>query len=215
MKVLKDTLKLYGIVGGYRSGDITAYINTVCDKVQAALNGGITLLQLREKQMDINDRVKLAKKLKKLCSTYSVPLIINDSVDVCLMADADGVHLGQTDDDICKARNKLGKSKIIGATVHNPAEAIQAEKEGADYIGSGAAFGSGTKSDAKKIDLNDYNIIIKSVSLPVVAIGGITADNAGLLSGRGLAGIAVISAIFECTDIERNTRLLKEKAEQL
>ena len=197
VKILKETYKLYGIIGGYKSGDIDKYIKTICIKVESALEGGMTILQLREKYMSISYEVKLARAVKEICNIYGVPLIINDSIEVCALSDADGVHLGQSDGSIKEARRILGNEKIIGATAHNLTEALLAEKEGADYMGSGAAFGSETKSDAVKI--------------PVVAIGGINYENVDLLSGRGLSGIAVISAIFNEKDIKHNTVLLREK----
>ena len=211
MKISKDIFKLYGIIGGYNAGDINRYIKTVCNKIEAALEGGMTILQLREKHMSISDEVKLARTVKEICTIYGVPLIINDSVEICLLSGADGVHLGQSDGSIKEARKVLGKDRIIGATAHNQSEAIQAEKDGASYIGSGAAFGSETKSDAVKIKLDEYNVITQTVKIPVVAIGGINYENVDLLSNRGLTGIAVISAIFNGEDIKHNTVLLKEK----
>ena len=207
VKILKETYKLYGIIGGYKSGDIDKYIKTICIKVESALEGGMTILQLREKHMSISDEVKLARAVKEICNIYGVPLIINDSIEVCALSDADGVHLGQSDGSI----KILGNEKIIGATAHNLTEALLAEKEGADYMGSGAAFSSETKSDAVKIQLNEYNAITQAVKIPVVAIGGINYENVDLLSGRGLSGIAVISAIFNEKDIKHNTVLLREK----
>ena len=211
VKILKETYKLYGIIGGYKSGDIDKYIKTICIKVESALEGGMTILQLREKYMSISHEVKLARAVKEVCNIYGVPLIINDSIEVCALSDADGVHLGQSDGSIKEARRILGNEKIIGATAHNLTEALLAEKEGADYMGSGAAFGSETKSDAVKIQLNEYNAITQAVKIPVVAIGGINYENVDLLSGRGLSGIAVISAIFNEKDIKHNTVLLREK----
>ena len=191
VKILKETYKLYGIIGGYKSGDIDKYIKTICIKVESALEGGMTILQLREKYMSISYEVKLARAIKEICNIYGVPLIINDSIK--------------------EARKILGNKKIIGATAHNLTEALLAEKEGADYMGSGAAFGSETKFDAVKIQLDEYNAITQAVKIPVVAIGGINYENIDLLSGRGLSGIAAISAIFNGEDIKHNTSLLKEK----
>lgn len=211
VKISENTFKLYGIIGTYKEGDIDKYIETVCTKVESALEGGMTILQLREKHMFMSDKIKLARAVKEICNIYGVPLIINDSIEVCVLSEADGVHLGQSDGSIREARKVLGKDKIIGGTAHNLYEAIQAEKEGASYLGSGAAFGSETKSDAVKIDLDEYNVITRTVKIPVVAIGGINYENIDLLSDRGLSGIAVISAIFNGEDIKHNTSLLKEK----
>lgn len=211
VKISKDIFKLYGIIGTYEKGDIDKYIDNVCKKVEAALEGGMTILQLREKHMFMSDEIRLTRAVKEICNFQGVPLIVNDSIEVCILSGADGVHLGQSDCSIEEARKVLGKDKIIGATAHNLSEAIQAEKEGASYIGSGAAFGSETKSDAVKIDLDEYNVITRTVKIPVVAIGGINYENIDLLSDRGLSGIAVISAIFNGEDIKHNTSLLKEK----
>lgn len=207
--ISSEIYKLYGIIGSYRSGDIDEYIKSICSKTLAAIKGGMTFLQLREKHMSIGDEVRLARAVKEVCYRYRVPLIINDSVDVCVLAEADGVHLGQQDGSILEARKLLGRDKIIGGTAHNLAEAIRAEKEGANYLGLGAAFGSNTKADAVKINLDDYNEITSKVRIPVVAIGGINSENLYLLKGRGLAGVAVISAIFEGKDIKSDTSRLK------
>ena len=154
--------------------------------VDAALQGGVTILQLREKNIEKEEFIKEALEIKDICIKHRVPLIINDNVEVCLQADADGVHLGQSDGSITEARKILGDNKIIGATAHNVEEAVKAFYEGADYLGVGAAFGSKTKLDAKPIDVNEYKNICAAVDIPVVAIGGINEENIQKLYARYL-----------------------------
>ena len=211
MRISKDIFRLYGIIGGYETGDVNEYIITSCDKARDAFKGGVTMLQLREKHLPEIYRINLAKAIKEVCESYKAPLIINDSIDLCILSGADGVHLGQEDGSISEARKILGPHRIIGATAHNLTEAIKAEEDGANYLGSGAAFGSLSKANAPKIKLDEYNEITKSVKIPVVAIGGINIDNIDLLANRGLAGIASISAIFEGEDVTYNAGILKEK----
>jgi len=171
--------------------------------VDAALQGGVTILQLREKNIEKEEFIKEALEIKDICIKHRVPLIINDNVEVCLQADADGVHLGQSDGSITEARKILGDNKIIGATAHNVEEAVKAFNEGADYLGVGAAFGSKTKLDAKPIDVNEYKRICAAVDIPVVAIGGINEQNIQKLDGSGISGVAVISGIFGKTNIRQ------------
>ncbi|MGP1432816.1 MAG: thiamine phosphate synthase [Catonella sp.] len=211
MRISKDIFKLYGIIGGYETGDVNEYIISSCNKARDAFIGGVTMLQLREKHLPEVYRINLAKAIKEVCESYKIPLIINDSIDLCILSGADGVHLGQDDGSISDARKILGPHKIIGATAHNLSEAVQAEEDGANYLGSGAAFGSISKINASKIKLDEYNEITKTVKIPVIAIGGITIDNIDLLANRGLAGIACISGIFEGEDVKYNAGMLKEK----
>lgn len=184
---------------------------TLAEAVRLALEGGVTLVQLREKYMDKEEFIKSALEIIKICREFNVPLIINDSIDVCLAADADGVHLGQGDMPIEQARKLLGNEKIIGITARTPEQAVAAEKGGADYIGSGAIFGTFTKSDAKKMEPETLRKITSSVSIPVAAIGGITAENADGLKGLGISGAAVVSGIFAQDDIKAAASRLKQK----
>lgn len=202
----KKLLRLYAVTDRSWLGGRELY-----EDVEKALRGGATLIQLREKNMDFDDFVKSAKKIKAVCQKYNVPLIINDSVDVALAVGADGVHLGQSDTGIAKAREILGNSKIIGATAKTIEQAQKAQQEGADYLGSGAIFGTTTKGDAKKMDFETLKSITDAVSIPVVAIGGITGENVLLLRGTGIAGAAVVSGIFAQSDIEKATRDLYER----
>ncbi len=179
--------------------------------VTEALFGGVSLVQLREKQLSEAETVEKAKVVKEVCDEFHVPLIINDSTDVCLKVGAAGVHLGQEDGSIVKAREILGKDRIIGATAHNLEEALKAEADGADYLGVGAAFGSATKLDAKPVtSLKTYKEITKAVSIPVVAIGGINSGNVERLGGSGISGVAVVSGIFGEDNVERPAKILKE-----
>lgn len=204
MRIKKEELLLYAVTNGKEQG------KALIEQIREALDGGITLLQLREKGISEEDFVKKAKEILPLCKEKGVKLIINDSVMVAKKSGADGVHLGLEDGGIKEAREILGEAAIIGATAHNLKEALEAEKEGADYLGSGAAFGSLTKADAKPIDLNEYNKITEVVKIPVVAIGGIELDNVSELYGRGLAGVAVVSGIFS-EDVSLKTKKLKDK----
>lgn len=183
---------------------------TLADAVKRALEGGVTMVQLREKNMSTADFIKSASEIKRLCRSFNVPLIINDNVEVCIKADADGVHLGQNDMDVREARKLLGSGKIIGITAKTVEQAAAAENGGADYLGSGAIFGTSTKSDAKKLPPETLKEITSSVSIPVAAIGGITAENAARLHGLGIAGAAVVSGIFARDDITAAAKELKK-----
>ncbi|MCC8161403.1 MAG: thiamine phosphate synthase [Oscillospiraceae bacterium] len=179
--------------------------------VEKALKGGVTLLQLREKNMSFEELVKSAREIKEICRKYNVPLIINDNVRAAIAAGADGVHLGQGDMPAAEARALLGNDKIIGVTAKTVLQAQKAEMDGADYIGSGAIFGTATKSDAKKMDIATLKSITGAVGIPVAAIGGITAENVGGLSGTGIAGAAVVSGIFAQSDIEKAAKDLYKR----
>lgn len=183
--------------------------------LEQALRGGVTMVQLREKNISEDDLYREALRLKPLCRKYRVPLLVDDSVAVCKRADLDGVHVGQSDTSVTTAREILGPGKIIGATAHNVAEAIQAEKMGADYLGCGAAFNTSTKKDAHTIDPAEYRAITEAVHIPVCAIGGISRENAGELKGYGLSGIAVVSGIFASKDITQTCRTLRRISGQL
>lgn len=188
---------------------------TLEEDVEKALRGGATLVQLREKKLGFEEFCREAEKIHKLCKSYGVPLIINDNVKVAKAVDAEGVHLGQGDMSIAEARQILGDSKIIGATARNKEQAIKAEQDGADYVGSGAVFGTSTKSDAVKMSLETLKDICKSVKIPVTAIGGITKKNVSELKGTGIAGAAVVSGIFAESDIYNSTLELKRKIEEV
>ena len=174
---------------------------TLHDAVTSALEGGVTLVQLREKDMSTDEYIKEAKEIKAVCNRFSVPLIIDDNVHVCLESGADGVHLGQNDMPCDKARKLLGDTKIIGVTAKTIEQAQTAQRMGADYIGSGAVFGTSTKADAVKMDMETLKSICASVSIPVAAIGGINKQNIRELKGSGISGAAIVSGIFGNDDI--------------
>ena len=184
-------------------------------QVEQAINSGVTLFQLREKNTDYEHFKNIALKIKPICKAHGVPLIINDNVKLAKEIDADGVHLGQNDLDIKAAREYLGADKIIGVSAHKVKEAQAAESGGADYLGSGAAFVTSTKTDAGAIDHKVLSDVAHSVRIPVVAIGGITGGNISRLEGLGLDGVAVVSAIFAAKDIPSAVNELKAKAERV
>ena len=184
-------------------------------QVKQAIKSGVTIFQLREKHTDYEHFKKIALAIKPICKEYNVPLIINDNVKLAKEIDADGVHLGQDDLDIKAAREYLGADKIIGVSAHNVEEAQAAENGGADYLGSGAAFVTSTKTDAGAIDHKVLADIAHSVKIPVVAIGGINKENISKLEGLGLDGVAVVSAIFAAKDIPSAVNDLKTKAERV
>lgn len=183
---------------------------TLREVVKESLDGGVTFLQLREKKLGKEAFLEEAKALKELTKEYGVPLVINDNVDVALEMDADGVHVGQSDMEAGDVRAKLGPDKIIGVSARTVEQAVLAEQRGADYLGVGAVFQTGTKLDAKPLDHKVLKAITEAVSIPVVAIGGITAENIPELAGNGVAGVAVVSAIFAQKDIKAATENLKK-----
>lgn len=207
MSIDRKLLRLYAVTDRSWLGG-----RTLKEDVEKALRGGVTLLQLREKEMEFDDFLKSAVEIKEICKKYSVPLIINDNIDVAKAVGADGIHIGQDDMPVREARRILGSDKIIGATAKTLEQALSAEKDGADYLGSGAIFGTETKSDAKKLDMETLKNITSSVNIPVAAIGGITSENILLLKDAGVAGAAVVSGIFAKKNIEKAARDLYEKA---
>ena len=194
-----------------------AWLNgeTLESQVEKALRGGATFVQLREKELDEEMFLEEAKKIKKLCAEYHVPFVINDNVDIALKIDADGVHVGQSDMEAGKVREKLGPDKIIGVSAQTVEQALRAQEHGADYLGVGAVFPTGSKADAVEVDHNVLKAICEAVDIPVIAIGGITKDNVKDLAGSGICGIAVISAIFGQKDIEAATKELRERTQNM
>ena len=188
---------------------------TLYSQVEKALEGGATFIQLREKKLDEESFLKEAIEIQKLCKKHHVPFVINDNVDIALKINADGVHVGQSDMEAGDVRAKLGKDKIIGVSAHTVEEALTAQKKGADYLGVGAVFPTSSKDDVSVLSLETLKAICHAVSIPVVAIGGINADNVLRLKGRKMAGTAVVSGIFACEDIEKGTRELLEKVESI
>lgn len=186
----------------------------LAEAVEEAILGGATMIQLRDKRADENMLLKYALEVKEITKKYNVPLIINDNINVCIKAGADGVHLGQSDTDPAEARKLLGEDKIIGVSAKTREQAEAAALCGADYLGVGAAFATDTKTDARAIDHGMYNIIKDASGLPIVAIGGINEKNIHLLSGCRIDGVAVVSGIFGKDDIKKaaeEIRALSEK----
>ncbi|KXB57716.1 thiamine phosphate synthase [Gemelliphila asaccharolytica] len=180
------------------------------EQIELSLKGGVTFLQLREKNLSEEEFLKEAKEIKALAKEYKVPFIINDNVDVAMKVDADGVHVGQDDKDAKEVRKIIGKNKILGVSAQTIKQAIKAEKDGADYIGVGAVFPTGTKKDAENLSIEILKKICQSVTIPVVAIGGITKENILKLKGSKIAGVALVSAIFASKDIKQDCQKLKE-----
>ncbi len=188
---------------------------TMEEQVEEALKGGATCVQLREKKLDKTALTEEARSIKRLCEAYNVPFIINDDPKTALLVGADGVHVGQKDMSPVAARELLGEIKIIGVSARTVEQALKAQEEGADYLGVGAVFGTGTKADAQAIPLERLRDICRAVKIPVVAIGGINEENILRLSGTGIAGVAVVSAIFASDDIKETSRRLRRQALKL
>ena len=194
----KQSMRLYAVTDRAWTGKMT-----LSEQVEAALKGGITCLQLREKHLSDDAFLAEAKTIGQLCGQYGVPFIINDNVNVALSCGADGIHVGQDDMAARDVRARVGKDMIIGVSVHTVEEAIKAERDGADYLGLGAVFHTDTKGDAEDMTAETLKSICDAVSIPTVAIGGISAKNVAKLTGSGVDGIAVVSAIFAAEDPER------------
>ncbi len=170
--------------------------------VEESLKGGVTCLQLREKELDEPSFLQEAFDLKELCARYHVPMIVNDDVDIAIKCKADGVHIGQHDAAADEVRRMIGPDMLLGVSAQTVEQAIKAEKDGADYLGVGAVFTTGTKLDADDVSFDTLKAICEAVKIPVVAIGGITKDNISKLAGSGIDGIAVVSAIYAAEDIK-------------
>ena len=201
-------LLLYAVTERYPDRDFFA-------QIESALKGGITCLQLREKHLPSGEFLAEAREVKKLCAKYDVPLIINDNTEIALSCGADGVHIGQDDGSVAEVRKMAGNRLVVGVSAHNVGEAMAAEKAGADYLGSGAVFGSATKSNVRVLPLETLKNICSGVKIPVVAIGGINETNMISLAGTGINGVAVISAVFGAQDVESKCRELKRLSEKI
>lgn len=198
MNFTKENLLLYAVTD--RSWCQT---QALYEQVEAALKGGVTCVQLREKNLDEASFWQEAEQIKSLCHHYNVPFIINDNVDLAIKCQADGVHVGQSDMAAQRVREKVGPNMIIGVSAHTVEEALQAQENGADYLGVGSAFSTSTKQDVTVIAKETIRAITEAVDIPVVAIGGINQQNIAKLKGTKVDGIAVVSAIFAAQDIEK------------
>ena len=198
MKCDKKDLLLYAVTGRAWLGG-----RTLAEQVEEALRGGATFVQLREKELAGEALLAEAREIQALCRRYRVPFVIDDDVALARQIDADGVHVGQSDMEAQKARALLGGDKILGVSAQTVEQAVLAEKNGADYLGVGAVFSTSTKLDACEVPLETLRAICAAVRIPVVAIGGIGAQNVAALAGTGIAGIAVVSALFAARDTRR------------
>lgn len=187
-----------------KSDDVEKFLNTI----EEAIKGGVSVVQIREKTAETLDFYNLALKVKEITTKYNVPLIINDRVDVALAIDADGVHVGQTDMPCDVTRRLIGEDKILGVSASTVDEAQKAEKDGADYIGTGAVFRTATKDDAPSVTKDELKQVVESINIPVVAIGGINHENASELLDTGIAGLSVVSAIMGADDPKKSSEEL-------
>lgn len=209
-KEIKDSMCLYAVTD-------SMWLNgrTLPQVVEEALEGGATFMQIREKNMPYEELVTLAKEVKTVTDRYHVPYVVDDEVEIAKEIDADGVHIGQSDKALLEARKILGPDKIIGVSAQTVEQAVEAEKNGADYLGVGSIFTTSTKLDADDVSLETLRRICDAVSIPVVAIGGINRDNILDLKGTNVDGVAVVSAIFAAKDIKKDTAELLKTARQL
>lgn len=202
----KNSLLLYAVTDRTWLGEATLY-----EQVEKALQGGATFIQLREKELDEEHFLQEAIEIQALCRRYKVPFVINDNVQIALDMNADGVHVGQSDMEAGNVRELLGPDKIIGVSAQTVEQALLAQERGADYLGVGAVFPTTSKDDAAEVSKETLKAICEAVDIPVVAIGGINQTNVVELQGSGIAGVAVISAIFAQKDIRSATAKLKEE----
>lgn len=210
MRCDKRHMLLYAVTDRAWVGERTLY-----QQVEAALRGGVTCVQLREKALDGAAFLQEAKELCALCRRYGVPFIVNDSVEIALACGADGVHVGQEDLAAGEVRRRIGGDLILGVSVHTVEEARRAVRDGADYLGLGAVFPTSTKADVEQMPSETLRAICGAVEAPIVAIGGINRGNLLQLSGSGVDGVALVSAIFSVEDIEGTCRELRALAEQM
>ena len=210
MKCDKNMMRLYAVTDRAWVGKQSLY-----EQVESALKGGVTCVQLREKHLDEEAFLKEAMELSALCKQYGVPFFVNDNVEIAIKCQADGVHVGQEDMQAAQVRQKVGDRMMIGVSVHSVEEALEAVRNGADYLGVGAMFVTSTKTDADILTKEILHDICKAVDIPVVAIGGIGKGNIHQLSGTGVDGVALVSAIFAADDIENECRLLRRLSDDM
>lgn len=210
MRCAKKYMRLYAVTD-------RAWLNgkTLVSQVEEALKGGTTCIQLREKNLNYDEFLKEAFEIKALCKNYSVPFFINDNVDVAIACEADGIHVGQHDMEASDVKAKIGDKMMLGVSVQTVEQALEAKKNGADYLGVGAVFSTSTKPDADSVSRETLSAICNAVSIPVVAIGGISKENILKLSGTGVNGVALVSAIFASNDIEKECKELLALSEKM
>lgn len=203
-------MRLYAVTDRAWVGKQSLY-----EQVEAALKGGASCVQLREKELNDEDFLREALELSTLCKRYRVPFFINDNVDVAIRCHADGIHVGQEDMQAAQVRQRVGPDMMIGVSVHSVAEALEAVRNGADCLGAGAVFATSTKTDVQTMPRKTLRAICQAVNIPVVAIGGINKENIAALSGTGVDGVALVSAIFGADDIEGACRELRALSEEM
>jgi len=210
MKFDKKSLLLYAVTDRrWLKG------STLTAQVEEAIRGGATFIQLREKNLDEEQFLREAREVQQLCRSFQVPFVVNDNVEIAAAIDADGVHVGQSDMEAGDVRARLGHDKIIGVSAQTVEQALLAQERGADYLGVGAVFSTGSKADAVEVSHDTLKEICRAVEIPVIAIGGIGRENVGMLAGSGICGVAVISAVFGAPDIRQAARELRGAAEKM
>ena len=206
----REALRLYLVTNRYQDS-----VESFLKKVETACRSGVTIVQLREKNLTTNQYYQLAKQVKKITDAYQVPLIIDDRLDVCLAVDAAGLHIGDDELPVSVARQVLGPDKILGVTAKTVERALEAEESGADYLGTGAIFPTTTKENAPITLISTLKTICQTVAIPVVAIGGLTSENIDQLIGTGIAGVAVVRDLMQAEDIEAKTQAFLTKLDDI
>ena len=206
----REALKLYLVTNRYQDS-----LESFLEKVETACRSGVTIIQLREKNLTTNQYYQLAKQVKEITDAYQVPLIIDDRLDVCLAVDAAGLHIGDDELPVSVARKVLGPEKILGVTAKTVKRALEAETSGADYLGTGAIFPTTTKKNAPITLISTLKTICQTVAIPVVAIGGLTSENIDQLIGTGIAGVAVVRDLMQAEDIEAKVHAFLTKLDDI
>ena len=206
----RESLKLYLVTNRYQDS-----LESFLEKVDTACRSGVTIIQLREKNLTTNQYYQLAKQVKEITDAYQVPLIIDDRLDICLAVDAAGLHIGDDELPVSVARKVLGPEKILGVTAKTVKRALEAEEGGADYLGTGAIFPTTTKENAPITLISTLKTICQTVAIPVVAIGGLTSENIDQLTGTGIAGVAVVRDLMQAEDIEAKVHAFLTKLDDI
>ena len=206
----RESLRLYLVTNRYQDS-----LENFLEKVETACRSGVTIIQLREKNLTTNQYYQLAKQVKEITDAYQVPLIIDDRLDICLAVDAAGLHIGDDELPVSVARKVLGPEKILGVTAKTVKRALEAETSGADYLGTGAIFPTTTKENAPITLISTLKTICQTVAIPVVAIGGLTSENIDQLIGTGIAGVAVVRDLMQAEDIEAKTQAFLTKLDDI
>ena len=206
----REALRLYLVTNRYQDS-----LESFLEKVETACRSGVTMIQLREKNLTTNQYYQLAKQVKEITDAYQVPLIIDDRLDVCLAVDAAGLHIGDDELPVSVARRVLGPEKILGVTAKTVKRALEAETWGADYLGTGAIFPTTTKENAPITLISTLKTICQTVAIPVVAIGGLTSENIDQLIGTGIAGVAVVRDLMQAEDMEAKTQAFLTKLDDI